>query len=129
MDGAFAVGMLVAGIALAVVSGGASAESGVSTFLKAMTKTAEIATQLSTAASQLTSASFKMSAAVDTRDAKVAQADSMELQAMMQQLDDMIDMAMALLMQVNQSANAMLDTLTQMLNDQASTLANTRFAG
>ncbi len=128
-DGVFAAAMLIASIAAIVMTGGAAGEAGISNFLNGVIKGIEVGTAIGSAAANVVSTSYGMAAAVDTRDAKMAQADSQDLQAFMQQLDDMIDMAMALLMQVNQNANAMMDTLSQMLNDQGNALSNTQFAG
>jgi cyclopropane-fatty-acyl-phospholipid synthase len=44
-------------------------------------------------------------------------------------LDDIIDMALTLLMRVNGNINAILDKYSEILKDTGDTVANTRFAG
>ena len=77
----------------------------------------------------IASSALKLDAAIDRKDAANSRADSMEIQALMQMLDDLIDMAMSMLMQVNNNVQAMMDSLTEMLTDTGNTLANTKFAG
>ena len=51
------------------------------------------------------------------------------MEAFMQQLDDLIDQAMTMLMAANDRFNAIMDSVTEMVQDTGNTLSNTRFAG
>ena len=129
LDMAFTGAMVIAGIALAVFSGGVSMADTVNNTFRAVTTCVEAGLAVAGAASQVVSSSFNMSATVDRADAKKVQAESQDIQAMMQMLDDLIDQAMALLMQIKDSANAMMNSVTEMLNDTGNTVSNTRFSG
>ena len=78
---------------------------------------------------QVGKAGMGVSASQDRSEATKLRAESTEMQAMMQQLDDIIDMALSLLMQINGNVNAMLDKMTALMKDTGDTLSNTRFTG
>lgn len=129
MDIAMTVALVVGGIAAAVATGGASFSGLATNLAKGISTGINVGLQLAQTSSTVVSASINMSAAVDRSDASKLKAESQDLQAMMQQLDDMIDMAMTMLMQVRSNVSAMMDSLTEMLNDTGNTLSNTKFAG
>lgn len=135
LDMAFVGAMVVTGVVVAMATGtgaiGAAyaAEKGAALAAQIGVQVANMITSLGSAASQVATGALKYEAAESSAAAKVKQAQSDELQALMKQLDDMIDMALAMLMQVKANVSAMIDSYTEMLNDTGNTLSNTRFAG
>lgn len=136
LDIGFTAAMLVASIVMAVATGGSSAAAQITGFaakaaevLKGAAKAVEIGTGVASSLAQTGSTGYRLAAAVDSKDAANLRADSDEVKAMMQQLDDLIDQALALLQQAAARFNAIADTMTEMLNDTGNTVSSTRFTG
>lgn len=129
VDGAFTGALVLSSIALAVATGGASISSTMANMAKLVTTITNAVAATVQAGLDVASSAIKLDAAVDRKDAANARAESDEIQALMQMLDDLIDMAMSMLMQVNQNVQGMMDSLSEMLNDTGNTLSNTKFAG
>ncbi|PLL11177.1 hypothetical protein C0V75_18020 [Tabrizicola sp. TH137] len=156
-DGAFAAAMLIAAIAMIPVAAKAvpATVADMSAKLSKMAETlgrtlasilGEVLTKVTQAAkplglalqtvtstldagTQIGSSGMGLAATIDKNEATKLRAESTEIQAMMQQLDDIIDMALTLLMQINGNMQGMLDQLSDMMKDTGDTLSNTRFAG
>ena len=135
LDIGFTALMVVASIVLAVATGGGSM-SGVASNLAALAqglKTAgmavEIASSVGSAAATVGSAATSVDAAKTSQEAAYLQAESQEIQALMQQLDDLIDQALEMLQQAAERFNAVLDSMTEMLNDSGTSVSSTRFTG
>jgi hypothetical protein len=135
LDMAFVGAMVVTGVVVAMATGtgaiGAAyaAEKGAALAAQIGVQVANMITNVGSAASQVATGVVKYEAAESSSQAKMKQAQSDELQALLKQLDDLIDMALAMLMQVKGNVNAMIDSYTEMLNDTGNTLSNTRFSG
>lgn len=94
--------------------------------LKGLTQIAQAVVATLDAGVQVGRAGLNVSATEDRTEATKLRAESTEMQAMMQQLDDIIDMALSLLMQINNNVNAILDKLGDLMKDTGDTLSNTR---
>lgn len=129
LDGAFTGALVVSSIVMAVATGGASISSTMANMAKLVTTITNAVAATVQAGLDVASSAIKLDAAVDRKDAAMSRAESDEIQALMQMLDDLIDMAMSMLMQVNQNVQGMMDSLSEMLNDTGNTLSNTKFAG
>lgn len=135
LDMAFVGAMVITGVVVAMATGtgaiGAAyaAEKGAALAAQIGVQVANIVSNVGAAASQVATGVVKYDAAESSSAAKVKQAESDEIQALLKMLDDLIDMAMTMLMQVKANVNAMMDSFSEMLNDTGNTLSNTRFAG
>lgn len=129
LDGAFTGAMVISAIVLAVATGGAAISSTMANMAKMVTTITEATVATIQAGVDVASSALKLDASIDRKDAANSRAESTEIQALMQMLDDLIDMAMSMLMQVNNNVQAMMDSLSEMLNDTGNTLSNTKFAG
>ncbi len=128
-DGVFMAAMIVGLIVTIAKNPVGNMKELMGAFAAMAVKVSQAALAATDAGMQVGSAGMKFEAAKATESAKKSQADSKEIEALMQQLDDMIDMALTLLMQVNQNVNQMMDSFAQMLNDAGDTMSNTKFAG
>jgi len=132
LDIAFTVVLAIAAIAVAFINP-TSLATGVAAAaaaaVRAAGQAANIATSVGAGAATVASKAYGLSAAEDTKQGQDLKADTMDMQAMMQMLDDIIDQALAMLMDASGRFNAVMDSLTEMMNDTGATLASTRFAG
>lgn len=136
LDMAMTAVLMIAAVVLAVKTGGASLAAAapammgkIATGIQAATKAATAITAAASGVATATQKGIEMSAASDRKEATELQARSNEIQALLQQLDDLIDQALAMLLAQSQRFNAMADALTDMMNETGDTLASTRFAG
>lgn len=135
-EGVFAAGLVIATLALLPVAMSKNPMGTIQQIKESLTTAIKtlgqaISTVVSTldAGAQIGRAGLNMSATVDRTEASKLRAESSEMQAMMQKLDEIIDMALTLLMRVNGNINAILDKYSEILKDTGDTVANTRFAG
>ncbi len=131
-DMAFMAATVIASLVLAAFTGGSSAATAVSalaTAIKGVANTMNAVTSTASAFATVGSAGYNLSAAQDKKSAAELQSESQDIQAMMQQLDDIIDQALQMLQEQANRFNAVLDSVTDMLNETAQTLASTRFSG
>lgn len=135
LDMAFVGTLVVVGMAVAIGTGtgaigaAVAAENGAALAAQIGVQVSNIVTSVGSAASQAATGVLKYEAAESSSQAKIKQAQSDEIQALLKQLDDLIDMALTLLMQVQGNVNAMMDSYSEMLTDTGNTLSNTRFSG
>jgi hypothetical protein len=120
-----AVGTLVASVVAAVATGGAAAP----TAAAQLAATMGTVSSLVGAGSALTSAAGGMVSSAVASGAAHAQADLQEQQAGMQQTDDRVDQLLSFVASSNEQFNAMIDAITEMAQETAASLSNTRFAG
>lgn len=118
----------IVAIAATVVTGGAAGSALVSTIQNVLNVGSQIANAGSATAGAV-SAGINADAAVIRKEATEIQAKGKEQEAFMQQLDDLIDQALTMLMAANDRFNAIMDSVTEMVQDTGNTLSNTRFAG
>lgn len=123
-----AVATAVVAIAATVVTAGAAGPALVGA-VQSMLSTASSIASSAGAVTSAVSAGYKMDATFDRTDATEQQAQMKDTEAMMQQLDDLIDQALTMLMAANDRFNAIMDSVTEMVQDTGNTLSNTRFAG
>jgi F0F1-type ATP synthase assembly protein I len=142
----FAVTLAVATIAVSVASGRVDVaaakfahlgKAAADVAVKAAQLTLKTATAASTAIGAVTGAGAATSTAVaagvrvDAAEtsalAAELQADSKDIEAFMQQLDDLIDQALAMMMEASERFNGMLDDLTDMNSDTGDVMSRMQF--
>lgn len=123
-----AVATAVVAIAATVVSGGAAGPALVGVMQNLLSIGSSVASTAG-AVSTAVSTGYGAHAASLSKDGTEIQAKGKQNEAFMQQLDDLIDQAMTLLMSSTERFNAMMDSVTEMAQDNSNTLSNTRFAG
>lgn len=135
LDMAFVGTLVVVGMAMAFATGtsaigaAVAAEKGAALAAQIGVQVSNMVTSVGSAASQVATSAVNMEATQDSAAAKIKQAQSDEIQALLKQLDDLIDMALTLLMQVQANVNALMDSYAEMLNDTGTTLSKTSFSG
>lgn len=123
-----AVATAVVAIASTVITAGAAGPALVGAVQSLLSAASSVASSAG-AVSGAVSAGYKMDATFDRTDATEKQAQMKDNEAFMQQLDDLIDQALTMLMAANDKFNAIMDSVTEMVQDTGNTLSNTRFAG
>lgn len=123
-----AIATAITAIAATVLTAGAAGPALVGA-VQSMLSLASSVTSTGGAIAGAVSAGYRMDATFDRAEATEKQAETKEVEAFMQQLDDMIDQALAMLMSANDKFNAMMDSMTEMIQESGNTLSNTRFAG
>jgi transloator len=123
-----AIATAVVAIAATVVSAGAAGPALVGAVQSLLSAAGSVASTAG-AVSGAVSAGYKMDATFDRADATEKRAAAQDTEAFMQQLDDLVDQAMQMLMAANERFNAIVDSVTEMVQDTGNTLSNTRFAG
>jgi F0F1-type ATP synthase assembly protein I len=146
IDIGFAVVLAIATIAVSVASGrvdvvaakfAGMGKMAADVAVKAAQLAVKTATAAATTVSTVTGAGsavstavasgIRLDAAYTSAEASELQADSKDIEAFMQQLDDLIDQALAMMMEASERFNSMLDDLTDMNSDTGDVLSRVQF--
>jgi hypothetical protein len=137
-DMGFRISMAIIGLALAIGGGVAAfkapmqvataAQQVASTIAKAAS-VADNVTNVATGASDIAAGVHRYNASTADAEANQLKADGKDMEAMMKQLDDFIDQALQRLIAASDRFNAILDTITDSIQDHSNTLSRAKFTG
>lgn len=129
-DMGFGISLAIVGLAAAVatffVPGGQA--SAIATMAQAVGSIVNGVIAGATAVGDITAGSMRYEASKRESEAKTLQAEGKEFAALLSQLDDIIDQALARLMAASDRFGAMMDALTEAMQDTGNSVSRARFS-